>query len=126
MCNFFQELTLGTVSWTYNGSILSFGGRTSISYSLCWGALGLVWIKHAYPKISGWIESFPLKFGKIITWFLFVFMFFNMLISSAAVWRYSSRHQGIKAKNRFEVFLDKNFSDDLICFIYPNMKVVGK
>lgn len=126
LCNFFQELALGTVSWNYSGSILSFGGRTSISYSLCWGALGLAWIKYAYPKISSLIESFPLRFGKIITWVLSVFMFFNMFISSAAVWRYSSRNHGIKAKNRFEMFLDRNFNDDLICFAYPNMKIVEK
>ena len=125
-CNFFQELTLGTISWNYKEAVFSFGGRTSLLYSLCWGALGLLWIKCAYPKISNWIESFPEKLGKISTWILAVFMFFNMLISSVAVWRYSGRSNGIKARNKFEIFLDKNFNDNLICFAYPNMRVIKK
>lgn len=125
-CSFFQEFFLGTISWNYKGTFLNFGGRTNFTYSVCWGLLGLFWIRLAYPKISDWIESFPTKFGKISTWVLFFFMILNIFFSSAAVWRYSRRSQGIKPKSSFEIFLDKHFKDDLIGFAYPNIVVTKR
>lgn len=126
LCSFLQEFTLGTISWSYEGKSFNFGGRTSLAYILCWGILGLIWLKYAYPKVSSWIESFPIKLGKISTWILFIFMVFNMSISSFAVHRYSERYSGIPPKNKFEIFLDKTYPDSVLKRVYPNMKVVKK
>ena len=108
------------------GKFFNLGGRTSLGYILCWGFLGLLWVKNIYPKVSDWIESFPLKVGKVLTWILFVFMIFNMLISSLAVYRYSSRYSNITAKNNFETFLDKAYPDEMLKRVYPNMKIVKR
>ena len=126
LCSFFQEVTLGTISWSYENKFFSLGGRTSLVYVLCWGILGLLWIKAIYPKVSGWIESFPIKLGKILTWILFIFMILNMVISSLAVHRYSSRYCHIPPQNKFDIFLDKAYPDKVLKSIYPNMKVVKR
>ncbi len=126
VCSFFQEMTLGAVSWSYEGRGLNLDGRTSLTYSLCWGFMGLIWLKKVYPKISKWVESFPVKLGKTLTWVLLVFMTFNMLISTIAVWRYSKRVNGIPPRNRFEIFLDRNYNDSVLRFVYPNMRVVKR
>lgn len=126
LCSFFQEITLGTISWNYEGKFFNLGGRTSLGYILCWGFLGLLWVKNIYPKVSDWIESFPLKVGKVLSWILFIFMVFNMIISSLAVYRYSSRYSNITAKNNFETFLDKAYPDEMLKRVYPNMKIVKR
>ncbi len=38
---------------------LNLGGRTNLQYAVFWGLLGLIFIKHTYPFLSGWIEQFP-------------------------------------------------------------------
>ena len=124
LCSFIQEIALGTVSWSYAGTRFNFNGRTNLAYSLCWGFLGLLWLRKIYPKISDWIESFPVKIGKIATWILLIFMSFNMCVSSAAVWRYSKRINGVSPRNNLERFLDRNYSDSVLKFVYPNMKII--
>ena len=125
-CSFFQEITLGAVSWNYKEANFNFSGRTTLTYAFCWGLLGLVWIKKIYPRISDWIESFPHRLGKVSTFFLLWFMVFNMLVSSAAVWRYSNRSNGILPKNRLEFILDDLYPNEVIKRVYPNMKVIKK
>ena len=45
-------------------------------------------MKILYPKLSGFIEKIPKKIGVPLTWFLVVFMVFDMAISGLALNRY--------------------------------------
>lgn len=45
----------------------------------------------------------------------------NLLLSAAAVGRWTSRQQGIEAQNRVELALDEQYPDDMMEEIYPNM-----
>ena len=124
-CSLFQQMAFGTVSWEYSGSALSVGGRTNLMYAFFWGILGLVWIKDIYPRMSRLIEKFPKKIGRVLTVAVAIFMVFDMAISSAAVYRQTERHKGIKATNEIQVFLDKHYDDEFLNIIYPNMQYVG-
>ena len=127
ICSVFQETVLNTVSWDYSGEIGSFGGRTSLLFAFFWGLLGLLWVKDIYPRLSQLIEKIPMKTGKILTWILFIYMIFNLLISEAALIRQRQRNQGITASNSIERFLDENYSDEFLMIMYPNaMNVENK
>ena len=84
----------GTISWEYSDTPLNLGGRTNLQYAVFWGLLGLIFIKHTYPFLSGWIERIPNRAGKIITWVLVVLLVLDMLISSLAVRRWTNRSLG--------------------------------
>lgn len=122
LCSLFQELIFGTVSWEYSNSPLNIHGRTNVFYSVCWGVLGLIFLKHTLPFLTNIIERVPNRPGKCIAWVLLVFMVFNVLISGAAIRRQTNRHHGLPASNPVSVFLDEHYTDDYLKKVYPNMQ----
>lgn len=123
-CSWIQEVFLGTISWEYSDLPVNFQGRTNLMYSMCWGVLGMVFIKHIYPFISRQLEKIPNKTGVILSWVLFVFMVFNFLISCCAVRRYVQRNYDIPAKNEFQRFIDNTYTDEYLKKVYPNMIIL--
>lgn len=123
MCSVFTELVLGTTFWDYSNEPFNIGGRTHLTFCLYWGILALVWVKFLYPFLSRQIEKIPPVAGKILTWFMVIFMTCNALISGAAVLRYVERRENTAPGNATEVFLDVHYDDDLIETIYPNMRI---
>lgn len=124
LCSLMQEIIFGTVSWDYNGTQINFGGRTNLLYAMCWGLLGLAWVRYVYPNLSDLIERIPKKIGKILTWILFVFMILNMAISGLAIWRQADRKVGVPSSTWLTQFLDETYPDEFLKKIYPNMKCV--
>ena len=122
LCSYVQELFLGTVSWDYSNIPFNIGGRTCLLYSLFWGILAIMWLKFVYPIMSKLIEKIQNNVGVILSWILVVFMIFNMLISSLAVYRMKQREVGVKADTTMSRFLDKYYTDDFLKRIYPNMR----
>ncbi len=124
LISFLQETFLGTVSWDYSNEILNINGRTTIPFAIVWGLLALVLVKFFYPTISNIVESFPKKFGKILTNILIVLLAFDFTISWGAVIRQSFRQNGYPAVTFVGKFFDNYFSDDVLKKSYTNMKVI--
>jgi uncharacterized membrane protein len=125
-CSWCQELAFGTVSWEYSHTQYNFHGRTNVMYAFFWGLLGLLWVKELYPRLSSLIDHIPKKANAILTIALSIFMFLNMLISLMAVERQSQRRLGVTATNALSQFLDRQYPDEFLEGIYPNMMVVEK
>lgn len=124
MCSVFTEVVFGTVFWDYSHMPLNINGRTNIWFMICWGVLSVVWIKMIYPRLSNLIERIPAVLGLIVTWCLIVFMVLNMAVSGLALIRYMERQDQTQADNAIETFIDTNYPDRLIEFIWPNMKIL--
>ncbi len=123
LCSFVQQQLFGTISWDYSHIPFNIGGRTCLLYGFFWGILGLLWVKDIFPKLSLMIERIPRALGIVMTWILVVFMTANMLVSAAAVLRWSQRDVGIPAENQVEVFLDRHYPNDRMREVYPNMQL---
>ena len=117
-------LLLSTYVVYFNEIDSNFSGRTSILFAFFWGILGLIWLKDTYPRISRIIEKIPSKVGIILTWVLFIYMAINMTLSALAVWRQAQRADGIESNSAITTFLDKNYTDDFLKVMYPNMVVI--
>lgn len=120
--SYMQQMIFGTVSWDYSKFAFNIHGRTNIPYAILWGLMCAAWIKVFYPPVIASIEKIPPKPGILVTYFLLIFMALNMTVSAAAVYRGAERAQNIPAQNSIEVFLDKNYPDELLKEIYKNMK----
>lgn len=120
LCSVFTERIFGTVFWDYSGIPFNLGGRINLLYCFFWGIAALAWLKLGYPFFSKWIERLPIMAGKIITWFLVVFMIVNMAVSVAALIRYNERSQGALPENEWEQLIDTYFYDSKMDRIYPN------
>ncbi|MDD3368243.1 MAG: putative ABC transporter permease [Lachnospiraceae bacterium] len=122
MCSVFTELVFGTVFWDYSEMPLNIGGRTNVLFMFFWGLLSVVWIKIVYPKLSDLIEKIPPMAGLILTWAAVLLLTVDMLLTGAAMLRYTERLDGSKADNAIEKFLDTQYPDTLIEWTWPNMR----
>jgi uncharacterized membrane protein len=121
-----QELMFGSVSWDYSADAYAIGGRTSLTYMFFWGVLGLWFIKGVYPKLSALIERMPNRQGLFFSWILIITLSANMFLSGSAVYRWSERLASSLSSNGFEEFLDKQYPDETLTEIYPNMQFLKK
>ena len=122
----FTEIVFGKVFWDYSDIPFNLGGRINLLYCFFWGIAAVVWVKLIYTRLSKVIEKIPVKFGKITTWILVVFMIANVLMSCFALTRYDQREKGIDAKQSWQVWLDKHYDDEKMMRIYPNAIVTNK
>ncbi len=81
------------------------------------------WVKIIYPPLSRLIEKIPPIAGKIITWVYVVLMVCDLALSAIAMMRYVERKDGVAAENAVESFLDEQYPDAFVEFIWPNMKI---
>lgn len=124
VCSVFTEIVFGKVFWDYSGIPFNLGGRINLLYCFFWGIAAVVWLKLLYPRISRLIEKIPLKAGVVLTWMLAAFIICNVLVSGAALKRYSEREKGAAPSNRWEELIDQQFPDGRMEKIYPKAKSV--
>ena len=121
LCSYFQEKLFGTVSWDYSNQLLNINGRTSFTYCLAWGILGIIFIKLIYPYFVKIFEkTLYKKKAKILTAVAVLFMVFNISISSMAAQREFERREYIEADSKIDIFLDEHFPDEMLNEIYIN------
>lgn len=121
----FQEKVTGTISWDYSDMKFNLHGRINFIYLIGFGLFGIIW-GSIYPKFLDLLYVvFSSKFSlRFFTFCMVVFMGYNMMISLAAMIRQKLRRNNIVAKNRFEVWLDKKYPDDVLKKIYANSVAV--
>lgn len=125
MCSVLTELVFGTVFWDYSHIPFNLGGRINLLYCFFWGIASVVWLKLAYPLLSGWIEKLPVRWGKLGTWLMILFMVFNMAMSALALGRYTQRHtMDVPPQSSLGLFQDGHFPDSRMERIYPNAILV--
>ena len=125
ICSVFTELVFGTVFWDYSHLPFNLGGRINLLYCFFWGIASVVWLKLIYPRLSGWIEKIPVRWGKPASWILIVFMAVNILVSCLAMGRYVQRQTQPNAPATvLAQILDERFPDSRMKRIYPNAILV--
>lgn len=122
--SFLQEVIFGTISWDYSNMIFNINGRTCLLYCFFWGLIAIIYLKTIFP----WIEKIDVflldKKVRIITYFLLVFMIFDITISCMAGIRQDERKKRIPPENRLEEFIDMKYPDEFMDKVYINKKEV--
>ena len=121
LCSLFTEIFFGASFWDYSDIPFNLAGRINLLYCFFWGIIALFWVKEVYPLLSRLIEKIPVAFGVTLTWIVVVLMALNMLISGAALVRYSQRKEQIPPGNAVEAFIDSHYGDRVIERVYPSM-----
>lgn len=117
-----QEFMFGTRSWDYSNLPFNINGRICLLYSVAWGVLGVLWVKDIYPRIAKLVLKIPNKLGKILTVCLTLFFMYNTIMTSLAIMRWSSRAEAVGNPTALEKYLDKNFPDEKMRKIFPEME----
>lgn len=124
-CSYFQQFMFGTISWRYDEGLFNIHGRINLTYSIFWGILAVVWIKKVLPLLLKLAHKFSKNYMKVLTYFIICFIVFDSFISYSAVKRMSERKNNIEAESKFDIYLDKNYEDNYLKKIYPNMWFVN-
>lgn len=124
--SFIQEKCFGTKSWDYSKMLGNINGRINILYLVAWSIIGVLWCKY-YPIIISFIAITLSSINLLneITLICFIFMLYDCFISIVATYRQKLRRKGINPKNKYEVWLDKKYNDEVLNKIYANAKVVS-
>lgn len=124
ICSVFTEIVFGRIFWDYSEIPFNLGGRINLLFCFFWGIAAVIWFKRLYVILSGFIEKWPMKTGKIITWVLVVFMGCNVIVSCMALVRYDERSMGIPAESSWQRTMDERFDDERMRMIYPKAQEV--
>ena len=111
LTSLYLEASVGVVAWDYTGTVGSIGGRTNLFFFLCWGTLGLLWVKVLLPATMRLVDAIPLNARAFLTSIMFSFLLvdFSMTIVACDCW--SKRHAGFEPNNEAEVFFSEYFND---------------
>ena len=126
LCSVFTELVFGTVFWDYSWMPLNIGGRTNVLYCIFWGLLAVLWVKMICPPMERAIEKIPPLPGKILTWVMVLLMICNIVLTGAAMLRYTQRQTSPEPVNLIAQLLDERFDDEFMESYWPNMKLTGE
>lgn len=111
LASLFQEICFGTISWDYGKHFLNIGGRVSLSMSLLWGILGILFACFIRPKLYLLLKKMEGAKWRILCQTLTVFMILNLGVTSVALIRWRERTNGIPAKNHISKIIDIRYDD---------------
>ena len=115
-----MEWLVGFSAWDYSEKFLNINGRVAIFYSLCWGVLGVIWIKLCYPYIIKLIEKINYSFGKKLMIGLIIFLLLDFGLTMSAISRAREKEAGVEASNSYEKFLDNTFNKNYLKNMFNN------
>ena len=120
--SYIEEMVLHSTTWDYSNMPFNIDGRTNLLFSLAWGAVGVLIVKVLFPLSVKVIDRIRGKSGLVVTWFIFIILAGDILLSSAMVYRAYERRNEIPATNVVQEFLDKYYPDSVVFKTYPSLR----
>lgn len=143
--SFIGEILLNVRWWDYSNRFLNINGRICFLYSIFWGLLAVYLMKVINPRVDqliNWLKTkINLKLGKILTFFMIIFLAIDCVISGIAISfcliRKSVEHdlnvtnkektiaayEKIYKNEELSEFINRYWNDEKIIITYPNLKL---
>jgi len=121
----FLELCFGVKSWDYSKDAFNIGGRICLRMAIVWGILGIGFAYLAFPYLKKLFMRMRGKTNNVICILLIIFMLINLVVTSAAIWRWGERVNGDMADNFIEECIDRFFGNERMNKIFHNMRFVN-
>lgn len=118
-----QERLFGAVFWDYQHIPFQLDGRINLLFALCWGVLGVLFLRKIYLPFCRFIAKLPRLGRGLVTWVLIVLMTGDILLSSWAFFRQRERQNAVAADSRMQVFLDEVYPDERLKEQFPTMQI---
>lgn len=124
VCSYILQVIYGSMFWDYSYTTYQINGRVSLTYTVFWGILAVLLIKYIKPQFDKVIEKIPSKlWDKIITAFLILDIALTILGVTVYMNRAEKRYNEEEIN---ETVLDKIFNDNLMSFIFPNLRLTDE
>ena len=105
------EFGLGMYAWDYSEQFMNFRGYVSLSMTLAWGGLGLLF-SFAVPRIDaayGLMQTHAWHIAYVI---LAVFLTIDLAFTALCLVRWADRKYDTPATNRIIEFIDEKYDDE--------------
>lgn len=120
ICSYILQTIYGSMFWDYSYTTYQINGRVSLTYTVFWGILAVLLVKYVKPQIDKIINKIPSKFwDKAITIFLIIDIILTILGISIYMNRAEKKYKNEQIN---ETVLDKIFNDDVMSFVFPNLR----
>ena len=120
ICSYMLQVIYGSMFWDYSYTTYQINGRVSLTYTVFWGILAVLLVKYLKPQMDKIINKIPSKFwDKAITIFLIVDIALTILGVTVYMNRAEKRYNEEEIN---ETVLDRIFNDNLMSFIFPNLR----
>ena len=109
------ELVFNVKWWDYSEMAFNIHGRICATFTIAWGALGVVLLKVINPRIDKFINKIPIKTLKIATSIIMIFMLGDWLVSSFALQMFYVK-----------CIVNTLWNDQKMIKTFPNLRVTTK
>lgn len=119
--SYISEYAFGVIHWDYSDMPFNLDGRINLLFSIFWGIIAAVWIRHLYPHIRSLLSSVSWSLAKTTTFAMAIFIILDIYITASAMVRYTERHRHIPAVSSYERYLDQTYPDAVFANRFPEL-----
>ena len=125
--SFIFEYAFGIFQWNYENGFLNLQGRTDLFHAICWGVMGVIFIRWTLPLCLKVINRIPWNWRYALTLVVAVLMFvdFGMTMLSFDFW-YLRSSDTDREDTAMAQFYDENFGNDFMAEHFPYMGMYPK
>lgn len=96
----FLEMAFHTKYWDYSGHKINFQGRICLTNSICWGILGILFVKYIHPFVQGIMAKIDIGLLNYIIAILFIIFLVDTITSVIHVKSIKSTLENIENINK--------------------------